>query len=237
MSPYVYCAGNPVKLIDPDGQKPTPAEAARIAAHVYGDKSDDILTGGWRVSQKDWGIPYVDPITGLKSQVYERVVDGVTEYVYATAGTENAKDWGENLKQPLGLSDQYKQSVEYAEQLSAALPNDELNFVGHSLGGGEAALNSLVTYGDGAGREAFTFNAAGVGALTKIANGGLKTMFKSERNINAYILNTDPLNLVQNNIPLMPDVNGKKNYLSPRDVSSVFNGHSVNNILKNFEGE
>ena len=56
ISPYVYCAGNPVMLVDLEGKEPTEDEAARIAAHVYGDKKDDILTGGWRVSLKDFGI-------------------------------------------------------------------------------------------------------------------------------------------------------------------------------------
>ena len=78
--------------------------------------------------------------------VYERVVDGkVTEYVYATAGSVEGRDWAENAKQPLGLSKQYHNAVENAKTLSKALSNTELNFVGHSLGGGEAALNSLVT--------------------------------------------------------------------------------------------
>lgn len=58
----------------------------------------------------------------------------------------------------------------------------ELNFVGHSLGGGEAALNSLVTSNDKLkGRKAFTFNAAGVSDLTKIKEGTWKTPFKSEK--------------------------------------------------------
>ena len=56
VTPYSYCAGNPVMLVDLEGKEPTEDEAARIAAHVYGDKKDDILTGGWRVSLKDFGI-------------------------------------------------------------------------------------------------------------------------------------------------------------------------------------
>lgn len=56
VTPYSYCSGNPVMLVDLEGKEPTEDEAARIAAHVYGDKKDDILTGGWRVSLKDFGI-------------------------------------------------------------------------------------------------------------------------------------------------------------------------------------
>jgi RHS repeat-associated protein len=239
MTPYQYTYQNPLKFIDPNGEEPTPEEAARMAAHVYGDKKDDILIGGWRVSNSDFGIQLQDE-TGLKSLVYERVINGkVTEYTYATAGTENWKDWGENAKQPLGLSDQYHNAAENAKALSKALSKTELNFVGHSLGGGEAALNSLITSNDKLiGRKAFTFNAAGVGNITKMVEGTCSTPFKSEKNIQAYILLTDPLNKLQNgNSPLgkiMPDVNGNRHYLLPKDLPSVYNGHSMDNVLKNF---
>jgi len=60
-----------------------------MAAHLY-DKKDNILIGGWRVSKTKFeGVRLNDEASGFKSQVYERVVDGkVTEYTYATAGTE-----------------------------------------------------------------------------------------------------------------------------------------------------
>jgi hypothetical protein len=146
--------------------------------------------------------------TGLKSLFYERVVGGkVTEYTYATAGTENLKDWKENGKQPLGLSAQYEHAANNAKILSNALSNTELNFVGHSLGGGEAALNSLITSDkELIGRKAFTFNAAGVSDITKFLEGTWKTPFKSEKNIDAYILRTDPLNILQNKSNILPDV-------------------------------
>lgn len=96
-------------------------------------------------------------------------------------------------------------------------------------------MNSLVTSDAKLiGRKAFTFNAAGVGDITKFAEGTWKTPFKSEKNIEAYILWTDPLNKLQNNSPIMPDVNGNRHYLWPKDLSSTYNGHSIDNIIKNF---
>ena len=232
-STYIINHNNPLNYIDQNGREPKPAEAARIAAHVYGDKKDDILIGGWRVSKK-----YVvknQTSTGLKSKVYERVVNGkVTEYVYATAGSEDLKDWMENCKQPFGMSIQYHEAAETAKMISEAIGDKELNYVGHSLGGGEAALNTLVTYDEGKGRKAFTFNAAGVSDITKIVEGSLLTPFQSEASIEAYILRTDPLNIIQNNDSLFPDVNGKRHYLWPKDIPSIYNGHSIDNVLKNF---
>jgi RHS repeat-associated protein len=231
---YVYCVENPVKFVDLSGKKPTPAEAARMAAHVYGDKKDNILTGGWRVSSRNFGIKLQDD-TGLKSLVYEKVVNGkITEYAYATAGTEmNWKDVDADLKQPVGLSKQYASAADNAKKLSGELGSTELTFVGHSLGGGEAALNALVT-----DRKAITFNAAGVSDITKFVEGTWKTPFKSENKIDAYIMTTDPLNSIQNSPNglglVMPDVNGKRHYLTPTDSPSIFNGHSMDNVLKNF---
>ena len=114
-------------------------------------------------------------------------------------------------------------------QITLKQLNSELTFTGHSLGGGEAALNALVT-----DRKAITFNAAGVSPITKFAEGTWKTPFKSESKIDAYIMRTDPLNLLQNNTAL-PDVNGKRHYLTPTDAPSIYNGHSMDNVLKNFE--
>lgn len=76
-------AWNPVKFIDPDGLEPTPAEAAAMALHVYGDKdSQKANLGNWRVSKRNFGIS-LNTSNGLKSMVYEKVINGkVTEIFF-----------------------------------------------------------------------------------------------------------------------------------------------------------
>jgi len=173
LSSYNFCANNPLKFVDVDGCEPTIAEAARIAAHVYGDKPDDFLIGGWSMSSNIMLGQKFNLDNGLKSALYERTIDGVTEYVYATAGTNDMKDVINDIVQPLGISNQYRQAAENAKDLSRMLREKELTFVGHSLGGGEAALNAMVTE-----RKAITFNAAGVSNITKAANKSMKNIVK-----------------------------------------------------------
>ncbi|WP_257201350.1 hypothetical protein [Chryseobacterium sp. WG14] len=210
-----------------------------MAAHVYGDKKDNILTGGWRVSQTKFeGVELENQKTGFKSQIYERVVSGkVTEYSYVTAGTEDLKKDGlADAAQPLGASKQYSISASNAREISNQVGDKELTFTGHSLGGGLAALNSNLT-----GNAAMTFNAAGIGKMTKYLNGakeggwfgGVTAVLRTEGKINAYIMRTDPLNNLQNSSAL-PSANGKRFYITPTTAGSVYNGHSMDNMLKEF---
>ena len=187
MSPYAYCLGNPVKFVDIGGLRPSEEEAARIADHVCDGNVE--LIGGWKVSKRHINeVTLTDDDSGFKSAIYERTIDGVTEYVYATAGTDidSYEDWENNLLQIIGASEQYSISKENAELISAAIGEQELTFVGYSLGGGLAATNAYTT-----GRSAMTFNAAWVSPLT------IAPWNRKDAKIDAYVHVLDELNCVQ----------------------------------------
>ncbi|WP_081373308.1 RHS repeat domain-containing protein [Xylanibacter ruminicola] len=158
ISPYAYCGNSPIKQVDSNGEEPTTYEAALMAKHVYGENVK--LAGKWHLSKNQ--KESFNTKSGLRSALYERTINKITEYAYVTAGTEDIKDAQEDIKQLYGASRQYRESVDNAKQLNETLANSELTYVGHSLGGGLAAANALAT-----DRNAITFNAAAISKNTK----------------------------------------------------------------------
>ena len=169
ISPYVYCHDNPIRLVDLDGERPTLAEATLLAKHVYGGEdarttSRKLAKSDWHVSKRFSDLPLgSDSKSGLKSQFYERTKDGKTEFCYAFAGTDDAQDIQDDICQYFGiLPKQYQTAIANAEVIATTLgdmfgENVDFTFVGHSLGGGEAAAASMAT-----GKDAITFNPAAV---------------------------------------------------------------------------
>ncbi len=72
---------------------------------------------------------------------------------------------GACIKNLTGNSDQYAFSVRFARSLQNGMGGQEMTYVGHSLGGGLAAANSLAT-----GNAAIIFNPAGVSLFTRWSN-------------------------------------------------------------------
>ena len=170
VSPYAYCMGNPVVFIDLNGERPTAYEAALMAAHVYkGEYEKALLETGWKVSKRSVPIQMnYKKIhqNGLQTMLYEKTTNGRTEYAYVYAGSNSVEDWAENFAQVGGLSPQYNTAIHNARELSKEFGSDELTFIGHSLGGGEAAAASMAT-----GRAAITFNPAAISPYTRIIQG------------------------------------------------------------------
>jgi len=177
-------------------------------------------------------MKFVDDKTGFKSVLYKDWRTG--EYIYATAGTDftSVVDWINNGKQLIGASEQYAQSVENAKILAAKLGN-KLRFTGHSLGGGMAALNAMVT-----GLDATTFNAAGLSKITIFKYGGAGfhgLLFNWRSHVTAYIMTTDPLNFVQSTRPYMSQAQGTRVFVRPVTFSGWYNGHSIQNFIDTFK--
>ena len=232
VSDYSVYLNSPLWNTDVLGDRPTKKQAAAMAAHVYGDKKDGVLRGGWKVSENQFGVKNE---SGLKSQVYERTKKGKTEYVYATAGTElvdaqdnvDLTDVASNALQVGGISAQYTLSVANASKISNELGDGiELTYTGHSLGGGQAAANAYAT-----GRDAITFNAAGLSPASLVRYSDFSKWNGSgpggRPQIDALITTGDPLNNIQNN-SILPNVNGTRHYVK----GVLGNGHSIDNFLR-----
>ncbi len=178
------------------------------------------LVGGWKVSDRVVnGLTKGALPSGFKALLYERTKeDGTTEYAYVYAGTESFLDALHDVLQVFGLSKQYSEATINARNASKGLKDEELTFVGHSLGGGLAVLSSFKT-----GRLAITFNPAGVSPITEIKH---HTIFGTEANVENYITKYEPLNLFQKAaFPLGLTPNGQTSYI---DGAS----HSISNSVK-----
>lgn len=133
----------------------------------------------------------VDLTNGFYSQLFLK--DDSTRgriYAYCTCGTNmtSIKDWFDtNISQGLiGLSAQYTKSVQNAQILDKAIGSKAiLLFIGHSLGGGLASNNAIVT----SNRYAITFNAAGLSPLRLAVTGNatlkkqIIALWNSKKNI------------------------------------------------------
>lgn len=210
-----YALIDPIVPIHGSTTKPTPLEAALMSRYVYGGSGT--LEGNWKVSTAQTGLVY-NSDSGFKSQLFERTVNGIKEYTYVTAGTDDFGDVAANILQLAGLSSQYEQSVANALELKR-LFGDAISFAGHSLGGGLAEANAIAT-----GVSAITFNAAGLSVLT--------TGISYRSDTDAYIMTTDPLNALQFQSTLLPSAGGEAHYLRPVSLEGVYNGHSIDAVIE-----
>jgi len=208
---------------------PTALEAAELSDAVYNSNYNDVA-GYKRVDNMVSDIVYDDPNSGFKSGLYSKEVDGNTIYVYATAGSRDRKSWDNNVEQEFGASRQYDISAKNARALDNRF-GDALSFTGHSLGGGLAALNAMVT-----GRSAITFNAA---ALSDATLKRYNAYGKTTSNITAHSIIGDPLTFVQAISHLIYNTNEAQGnhvyHKSPERYLNLKRYHDMDNFIKIFK--
>lgn len=190
---------------------------ALLARDVYADQTTGaLLPEGYarlsagelaalHLSEKD----LVDHSSGYFAAVY-KTPEG--RFVVANRGTTSGdmatKDWTTNLKQGAGRrASQYNQAIHMAIKITSAVPG-QVEFVGHSKGGGLAQAQALAT-----NSKAVVFNAAAVhhntlkrhGAHSHHANGLIR----------AYNVNGEVLSRLQDKTPpFVPSVRGGRYVLS-----------------------
>lgn len=151
------------------------------------------------------------------------------EYAYIYAGTNSIQDAAEDIAQVFGVSPQYATAISNAKVLSEELKRNELTFVGHSLGGGEAAAASMAT-----GRAAITFNPTSVSKFTKIFN-NLSTSNKivnyrtSGVKFGDVYVGGDPVNNLQDNLYMRAP---GSTVMLPIGIKNPLDSHSIATIVK-----
>lgn len=156
----------------------------------------------------------IDPALLSTSEGFDAAIyqNDQGQYVVAFRGTD---DWGlspsgdadDNALQGLGFeTGQYKDAVALAEAAHRAFGEGNVAFTGHSLGGGLASAASLAT-----GVPGVTFNAAGLSDQTLESLGfnpnAVREHAADSGQLRRYIVNGDPLNAAQQDIPLIPILN------------------------------
>lgn len=144
---------------------PAARELAAMAADVYNDVAAP--PAGYRVATdadlSQLGLRSQDlssAQSAFRARVYVAEGEGA-RYVVSFRGSTDGSDWKANAQQAVGLpSDQYARALLIGKALARNSEAD-VTLTGHSLGGGLASAAALAS-----GRDATTFNAAGLSATT-----------------------------------------------------------------------
>lgn len=180
-----------------------------ISVTINKDGQNSVYTADWYLMSDELiskellegkKLKLKDYLTGFYSSLYKK--RGENKYAYCTCGTNfsSVNDWlfTNILQGATGLSLQYSRSVHIAKILDKAIEKKKgvLFFTGHSLGGGLASNNALVTKK----RHAITFNAAGLHihrVLATLFVNNIRDLFhprKRKEKIHAFVLDGELLN-------------------------------------------
>lgn len=210
-----------IRLLKPEVAKQIEAlvpvfNNALLAKDVYYDDSiPGLLPAGYsRLESKELAAlnlhpsDLADPHSGYFAAVY-KTPQG--RYVVANRGTvtgkAGVKDWVTNFKQGVGRgAAQYDHATRTAMKITQAAPG-QVDFVGHSKGGGLAQTQALV-----ANCEAMVFNAAAVHRNTLKPHDAHTR--RADDLVSAYNVRGEALNLMQDKTPsFIPSVRGERHKL------------------------
>lgn len=174
-------------------------ETAALSADVYNDVASP--PPGYRVAtQRDLDRLHLTPhmleqpgASSFRARVYVTGSGADTRYVVSFRGTQNGEDWLNNLQQGAGLSSEsYSRALQIGRQLARSDAN--VTLTGHSLGGGLASAAAIAC-----GREADTYNAAGLSQRTIVeARGIAGANGRGTAAVQAYHVPGEALTMIQN---------------------------------------
>ena len=176
------------------------AEMAKLSQNVY--NPDQGPPEGWKnVSDDSKALEKIglterdlsQPGSDYRAQVYQpdpAVFGPDMKTTVAFKGTTTGEDWGQNFKQGVNAeSTYYRNATQVGTRLDKA--DAEVEITGHSLGGGMASAASRAS-----GRDAWTFNSAGLHDKTVERYGG--TVHEpAVENITAYRVENEALTGLQ----------------------------------------
>jgi len=144
-----------------------------------------------------------DSASGFRASIYQNA-DGQVVVAYAGTDPSEMPDIGADAAQAFGLETaQYNKAVDLAKKAEIAFGDGNVIFTGHSLGGGLASTAALSV-----GATAVTFNAAGPSNDTLrdlgFSPNETRNELEDSGQIRHYIVDGDPLNLAQSDIPALP---------------------------------
>jgi gas vesicle protein len=189
-------SGNPqaIKLANKLKELNYTEEMAWLAKDVYKVDSAD-APPGWEKLNADpealakLGLKpdeFAPKDIGFRAALYQS--KDKKRIVFAVKGTESGEDWIHNLKQGIGMQDEYYEHTKTLAKKLQELYGDKLEITGHSLGGGMASTAGVVT-----SAKTTVFNPAGVHPNT------IKNYDISQSDIEVYQVQGEILTTLQEN--------------------------------------
>jgi hypothetical protein len=208
-------------------------EKALMAGDIYYNKSIPGVTGdfvrlkGMSVSNATGGAltasMLIDAESGYYAGLYKNAKTG--ELVYVNRGTNNRLDWGTNKNQAFGIPDpQYERAIDNAQKLRQA--NIDVTYVGHSLGGGLATAQAVVSR-----RSAIVFNPAAVHANTV---GGAETLARQNSLVTNITVDGEFLSFWQDKPGGIASAGGRRVTLDPANLARPRGFYMSIPVSKNF---